>query len=57
MIVPIGDGYQVYMNFKGYKEFGHENRPEGWNAWFTMSLSPAAPETHTASTTRPRVMK
>ncbi len=57
LIVPVGDGYQVYMNFKGYKEFGHENRPEGWNAWFTMSLSPAAPETHTASTTRPRVMK
>ena len=33
---------QGYLNIKGYKEFGAENRPEGWNAWLTISLSPAA---------------
>lgn len=32
---------QGYLNIKGYKEFGAENRPEGWNAWLTFSLSPA----------------
>jgi len=55
MILPVGGGYQAYMNFKGYKEFGHENRPEGWNAWLTLSISPAAPEAH--ATVRPRIVK
>jgi hypothetical protein len=41
-IFPAWDGYQGYVNLKGYKEFGHENRPEGWNAWVTLSFSPAA---------------
>jgi hypothetical protein len=40
-IFPVGD-MQGYLNLKGYKEFGAENRPEGWNAWLTFSLSPAA---------------
>jgi len=39
---PVGD-MQGYLNVKGYKEFGAENRPEGWNAWLTFSISPAAP--------------
>jgi hypothetical protein len=31
------------LNLKAYKEFGAENRPEGWNAWVTFALSPAPP--------------
>jgi hypothetical protein len=41
-IIPAG-GMQAYLNFKGYGEFAAENRPHGWNAWVTLSLSPAAP--------------
>jgi hypothetical protein len=41
-IFPVGD-MQGYLNFKGYKEFASENRPEGWNTWVTFSISPAAP--------------
>jgi hypothetical protein len=40
-IFPVG-GMQGYLNLKGYKEFAAENRPEGWNAWLTFSISPAA---------------
>src|SRR5947208_2408710 len=28
-LLPIGDK-QGYLNFKGYREFASENRPEGW---------------------------
>jgi hypothetical protein len=55
-IFPAWEGYQGYFNLKGYKEFGHENRPEGWNTWATLSFSPAAPETHAPPTTR-RIVK
>ncbi len=41
-IFPVGD-MQGYLNFRGYKEFAAENRPDGWNAWVTFSISPAAP--------------
>jgi hypothetical protein len=51
LIMPIGQEYSAYMNFKGYKEFGHENRPEGWNLWLTLSISPAAPESSSSTTT------
>jgi hypothetical protein len=30
-IFPVG-GMRGYLNFKAYKEFAAENRPEGWNA-------------------------
>jgi hypothetical protein len=40
-IFPVG-AMQGYLNLKGYKEFAAENRPEGWNAWVTFSISPAA---------------
>ena len=40
-IFPVGD-MQGYLNLKGYKEFAAENRPEGWNAWVTFSIAPAA---------------
>lgn len=39
---PVGD-MQGYLNFKGYKEFAAEKRPEGWNAWVTFAISPPAP--------------
>lgn len=43
-IFPVG-GMQGYLNFRAYKEFGAENRPEGWNAWvqFVISQAPPAP--------------
>jgi hypothetical protein len=47
-LFPIGDK-QGYLNFKGYKEFAAENRPEGWNVWVTFAISNAAP----ASTVTP----
>jgi hypothetical protein len=40
-IFPIGDA-QGFLNVKGYKEFAAEHRPEGWNVWLTLSISPAA---------------
>jgi hypothetical protein len=40
-IVPMGE-LQGYLNLKAYKEFESENRPEGWNVWLTLALSPAA---------------
>jgi hypothetical protein len=42
-IIPISKTTQGYLNIKGYKEFDNANRPDGWNAWVTFSLSPAAP--------------
>jgi hypothetical protein len=41
-VFPLGD-MQGYLNLKAYKEFAAENRPEGWNAWVTFVISPAAP--------------
>lgn len=34
---PFG-GAQGYVNLRGYFEFDAKNRPEGWNAWLTLSL-------------------
>jgi hypothetical protein len=42
LIFPAGDK-QIYLNFKGYKEFGAENRASGWNSWVTLVISPAMP--------------
>jgi hypothetical protein len=39
---PVGD-MQGYVNLKGYKEFAAENRPDGWNVWLTIAVSPAPP--------------
>jgi hypothetical protein len=41
-LFPVGT-WQGYLNLKGYKEFDAQNRPDGWNAWVTFSISPAAP--------------
>lgn len=40
-LFPVGN-MQGYLNLKGYKEFGAEHRAEGWNAWVTLAISPAA---------------
>jgi hypothetical protein len=52
-IFPLGD-MQGYLNLKGYWEFDASRRPEGWNAWLTFAISPAAPP---ASQPRPRIAK
>jgi hypothetical protein len=53
-IFPVGD-MQGYLNFKGYKEFAAEHRPEGWNTWVTFVISPAAPTPPTPK--RPMITK
>jgi hypothetical protein len=52
-LFPVGN-LQGYVNLKAYWEFAAQNRPEGWNAWLTFSLSPQAPEAaaHTAMVTK-----
>jgi len=42
-IFPISKEWQGYVNLKGYGEFAAQNRAEGWNAWLTFVISPAAP--------------
>ena len=54
-IVPLGTTHQAYLNLKGYKEFAAENRPEGWNVWLTLAISPAAPTP--PPSTRPLITK
>jgi len=41
-IIPAGS-LQAYINLKAYGEFDGHDRPSGWNAWLTLSLSPSAP--------------
>jgi hypothetical protein len=40
-LFPVGN-MQGYLNVKGYKEFAAQNRADGWNAWLTFAISPAA---------------
>jgi hypothetical protein len=54
-VMPMGE-LQGYLNLKGYKEFGAEHRPEGWNAWVTFVISPAPP-TAAAPPPKPRITK
>ena len=42
-IFPISPTLQGYINLKAYGEFAHNDRPDGWNAWVTFVISPAAP--------------
>jgi len=53
-LFPIGDK-EGYLNFKGYREFASENRPEGWNVGLTF-ISNAAP-TSTVTPTRHSISK
>jgi hypothetical protein len=48
-IFPLGTSHQGYLNIKGYKEFGAQHRPEGWNTWLTFVVSPAAQPAPTAA--------
>lgn len=41
-LFPIGQ-MQGYLNVKAYWEFDAKNRPEGWNTWVTLAITPAAP--------------
>jgi hypothetical protein len=41
-IFPLGN-YQGYLNLKGYGEFDAHDRPHGYNAWLTFSISPPTP--------------
>jgi len=36
-------GMAGYLSLRAYKEFDAKNRPDGWNAWISFELSPAAP--------------
>jgi hypothetical protein len=47
-IFPVA-GMQGYVNLKGYGEFDHDNRPDGWNVWLTFVLSPAPPSSQSSS--------
>ena len=51
-VFPLSKEWQGYINVKGYKEFAAENRPDGWNAWLTFAISPAAPGEAPPSATR-----
>ncbi|WP_367142042.1 transporter [Rhodoplanes sp.] len=53
-IVPMGE-VQGYLNLKAYKEFESENRPEGWNVWLTLVLSPASATPPPAATPTKRM--
>ena len=53
-LFPVG-GMQGYLNFKGYKEFEAEQRPEGWSVWVTFAISPMAQ--HVSASPRPMIRK
>lgn len=52
-LFPVGQ-MQGYLNLKAYKEFDAQNRPDGWNAWVTLSISSAAPA---SAAPRPMITK
>jgi hypothetical protein len=43
-IIPMSDGYQGYLNIKGYKDVEVENRASTWSTWATFAVSAAPPE-------------
>jgi hypothetical protein len=53
-IFPIGTDLQGYVNVKGYREFASHARPDGWNTWLTLVISPAAAAP--PPSTRPRIV-
>jgi hypothetical protein len=55
-IFEVGEHHQGYVNLKGYKEFAGEHRPEGWNVWLTLVISPTG-EQKPAEPKRPRTTK
>ena len=55
-ILPLGN-MQGFLGLKSYFEFDARNRPDGWNAWVTFAMSPAAPEAPPPPPRRPMVYK
>lgn len=53
-IIPMSDGYQGYLNLRGYKDLEVENRASTWSTWVTFAVSAAPPE-HASS--KPAVRK
>ncbi|MBJ7404865.1 MAG: transporter [Bradyrhizobium sp.] len=53
-IIPMSDGYQGYLNLRGYKDLEVENRASTWSTWVTFAVSTAPPE-HASS--KPAVRK
>ena len=43
-IFQAAPGIAGLLAAKAYFEFDARDRPDGWNAWLTLNLSPAAPE-------------
>jgi hypothetical protein len=37
------EGYQGYLNLKGYKDLATENRPSGFSTWVIFAISPEPP--------------
>ena len=56
-VFPINKEWQGYINVKGFKEFAAEHRPDGWNAWLTLAISPALPGEAPPSANRRMVTK
>jgi hypothetical protein len=50
-IFPFGNS-QGYLNLKAYEEFDYHDRPHGYNAWLTFSISPPAPTPPPSATPR-----
>jgi hypothetical protein len=46
-LFPLGKEHQGYLNLKAYRDFAAENRAEGYTAWVTFAITPAAPEVPT----------
>jgi hypothetical protein len=55
-IFPFGN-YQGYLNLKGYGEFDAHDRPHGYNAWLTLSISPPAPTPPSSARPRTTMMR
>ena len=53
-LFPVGKEHQGYLNLKAYKDFAAANRAEGYTAWVTFAITPAAPE---APPKRPMIHK
>ena len=43
-ITPMKNGYQGYLNLRGYRDLEVEDRPKSWTGWVTLQNSRAAPE-------------
>lgn len=43
-IIPLSEGYQGYLNLRGYKDLEVENRASTWSTWVTFAVSAAPPE-------------